>query len=404
MLSEDQLWAGIDIGKAAHHICVIDTAGRRVWSKRITNDQPSLETAIDAITSLNRPVRWAVDLVNEMSSLLLAALAAREHTVVYVTGSMVHAMSRTFSGEGKTDARDARVIAELCRIRPELTPIRMHDALITELTHLTSYRADLQDDWVRGINRLRALLTGIFPTLEAAFDYSNRSSLILVAALCTPTELRHAGPEGIATVLTDHNIRRQLIEAISHKAYQLACDQNITIPGENPIAELIKRHARRLLDLDREITHTEKTIATRFRTHPQADIIESMPGIGPGLGADLLVNIHGDFSHFATAGKLASFAGLVPVPRDSGRISGNLRRPRRYNRKVRRVFYLAAMTNIKKDGPSRTYYLRKRDEHLIHTQATLALARRLVDVLWAMLRDNTHYQPPHTTTPTPTTA
>jgi hypothetical protein len=49
---------------------------------------------------------------------------------------------------------------------------------------------------------------------------------------------------------------------------------------------------------------------------------------------------------------------------------------------------MAALSSLKTDGPSRTYYQRKRGERRIHTQAVLALARRLVDVLWALLRDN----------------
>jgi transposase len=89
----------------------------------------------------------------------------------------------------------------------------------------------------------------------------------------------------------------------------------------------------------------------------------------------------------ATPGRLASYAGLVPVSQDSGRITGNLHRPKRYNRRLRRVFYMAALSSIKTNGPSRTFYDRKPNERLIHTQALLALARRLVDVLWALLRD-----------------
>jgi hypothetical protein len=44
-------------------------------------------------------------------------------------------------------------------------------------------------------------------------------------------------------------------------------------------------------------------------------------------------------------------------------------------------------------GPSRDYYLKKRAEGLLHTQALLALARRRVDVLGAMLRDKRHFTP-----------
>jgi transposase len=90
----------------------------------------------------------------------------------------------------------------------------------------------------------------------------------------------------------------------------------------------------------------------------------------------------------ATCGRLAAYAGLVPVPQDSGRVTGNLRRPQRYNRRLRHAFYMAAFSSIKSDGPSRAFYECKRSERLIHTRALLALARRLVDVLWALLRDS----------------
>ncbi|MFI6046118.1 transposase, partial [Nocardia sp. NPDC051321] len=111
-----------------------------------------------------------------------------------------------------------------------------------------------------------------------------------------------------------------------------------------------------------------------------------------GLGAEFLVGTGGDLANFASAGRLASYAGLVPVPRDSGRVSGNLHRPKRYNRRMRRVFFMAALSSLKTtDGPSRRFYDKKRGERLIHTQALLALARRLVDVLWALLRDGREF-------------
>jgi hypothetical protein len=56
------------------------------------------------------------------------------------------------------------------------------------------------------------------------------------------------------------------------------------LPGEATTAVLIKRLACQLLDLDRSIRDTSKLIAERFRTHPQSEIIESLPGMGPILG------------------------------------------------------------------------------------------------------------------------
>nr|MDT0665694.1 IS110 family transposase [Micromonospora sp. DSM 115978] len=61
--------------------------------------------------------------------------------------------------------------------------------------------------------------------------------------------------------------------------------------------------------------------------------------------------------------------------------------PKRYSRRLRRVFYLSAQTSVVRDGPNRDYYLKKRAQGLKHVQAVIALARRRVDVLWALLRD-----------------
>lgn len=164
-------------------------------------------------------------------------------------------------------------------------------------------------------------------------------------------------------------------------------------PPDEATAVLIARLATQLHDLDHQIKDTDKLLISRFREHPQAEIIESLPGFGPILGAEFMMTTGGALAGFATSCRLASYAGLVPVPQDSGRITGNLRRPKRYNRRLRRVFYMAALSNIKSEGPSRAFYQRKRTERLIHTRALLDLARRLVDVLWALLRDGRTFTP-----------
>ena len=113
--------------------------------------------------------------------------------------------------------------------------------------------------------------------------------------------------------------------------------------------------------------------------------------MGPILGAEL-VAAAGDLNGYADPGRLASAAGLVPVPRDSGRRTGNLHRPMRYSRKLRPVFYLSAAASIMREGPNGDFYLKKRGQGRGHVQALIALARRRVDVLWALLRDNRPFQ------------
>lgn len=137
------------------------------------------------------------------------------------------------------------------------------------------------------------------------------------------------------------------------------------LPGEEVAAAIVADLAAQILALDDRLKRLDKQIRHTFHAHPQAEIIESLPGMGPILGAELVVAA-GDLSAYADAGHLASAAGLVPVPRDSGRRTGNLHRPKRYNRCLRRVFYLSAQTSIVRDGPNRDFYLKKRGEGCKH--------------------------------------
>lgn len=145
------------------------------------------------------------------------------------------------------------------------------------------------------------------------------------------------------------------------------------------------------MGLNEQLAEIDKLIAARFREHDLAGVIASMPGIGPLLGAEFLAATAGDMSRFGSADRLASFAGVAPVPRDSGSVSGNLHRPRRYHRGLQRVFYTSALISIRSCEESRRFYERKRAEGKRHTQAVLALARRRVNVLWALIRDGQYF-------------
>lgn len=393
-----QLWVGIDVGKRFHHACAIDQNGKVVFSRKIANNQSAIEGLITrtttragtAATSGSGEVVWAVDMTSGSAALLLALLLGTGQPVLSVPGRLVNRMAGAFAGEGKTDAKDAHTIAETARLRGDLSEVQVPDQVVGDLQVLTARREDLMADWVRGVNRIRELLGSIFPGLEQAFDYSTRSALILLTGFQTPAGLRAAGTEQVAAHLRTQRAWAPGIPAMAATAVTVAEQQSVALPGETVTAPLIARLARQLLDLDREIKDLDKQLGARFAQHPHAEIITSIDGFGPVLGAELLADTGGDLAAaFGTPARLAAYAGLAPVPRDSGRVRGNLHRPKRYHRGLRRVFYLAALSAIKRqDGPSRAFYQRKRSEGKRHAQALIALARRLVDLVWALIRDN----------------
>ncbi len=389
--NKPRVWVGVDVGKAHHWAAAVEETGRQVWSRKIANDETEIIDAIAAALDLAEEVSWAVDISGTSAALLLALLAAHGQQVVYVPGRTVNTMTGGYRGEAKTDAKDAFVIAETSRLRRDFAPVQVNAQLVAELGLLTGHRADLVADRVRMINRLRDLLTGVFPALERAFDYSHhKGALILLTRFQSPPALRRHGRTRLEAWLRKQGVRGA--DQVAQTALNAAQAQHTTLPGQEVAGAIIADLATQILALDDRLNRLEDQIKTSFAAHPQAEVITSVPGIGPILGAEFVVAA-GDLGTYADAGRLAAAAGLVPVPRDSGRRTGNLHRPKRYSRRLRRVFYLSAQTSIIRDGPNRDFYQKKRSEGLKHVQALIALARRRVDVLWALLRDNRTWTP-----------
>lgn len=393
----ERVWAGVDIGKGHHHVVVIDADGARMLSRRVTNDETVLLELIGHVTGLAEEVRWAVDVSTGGAALLLALLVAHGQQVFYLSGNQVNRAADGYRGEGKTDAKDAAIIADQARMRRDLSPLRVDDELIVELRMLVARRHDLAGDRVRLVNRLHDQLLGISPALERVLDLTNRGPLVLLTHVQTPAAIRQLGADGLGEWLRSQKVRSAA--AVATKVVTAAESQHTTLPGEQLAAQLVADMAKGVISLDEQLKQTDKLIEGRFRRHRHAAALLSMPGIGVLLGAEFLAATGGDMTAFASADHLAGYAGLAPAPRDSGRISGNLHRPRRYHRGLQRALYTSALVSIRCHDQSRTFYDRKRTEGKRHTQAVLALARRRVNVLWALLRDQRCFEstPPQAT-------
>ena len=386
-----KVWAGVDTGKAHHHCVVIDAEGRRLLSRRVANDEPELETLIADVAALGEEVTWTTDMAGGGAALLIGLLTAAGQPLLYLPGHTLAHSAGGYRGEGKTDARDAAIIADQARMRRDLRPVRPGDEITAELKILTERRKDLSCDRTRVINRMRGLLTSIFPALERELTLTSTGPLVLLTGYQAPAAIRRMGPARLQAWLRTRHVRRAA--DLAGTACAAAARQHTVLPGETLTASLIADLAREAIILGERLAEIDKLIEDRFRRHRSADVITSMPGIGPLLGAEFLAATGGDMTWFGTADRLAGFAGLAPAPWDSGRIRGNLHRPRRYHRGLNRVLYYSAMISIRTCPESRDFYDRKRAEGKKHIQAVLALARRRVNVLWALLRDNRLYQP-----------
>jgi transposase len=110
---------------------------------------------------------------------------------------------------------------------------------------------------------------------------------------------------------------------LARTALEAAEAQHTALPGEQLAAAMVVRLAKGVMALDEEIAEVDALIEARFREHPHAEVILSLPGMGEMMGAVFIAATGGDMDAFGSADRLAGSAGLAPSPRNSGRVSGN---------------------------------------------------------------------------------
>ncbi len=390
----DKAWVGVDAGKEFHWVHALDASGVELLSRRVENDEADLLGLVEEVASLagGGEAIWAIDQPGGGAALLLALLWEREQRVIYVPGLAVDRARDAYCGESKTDERDARVIADQARMRGDFSELAPEEDALAELQLLLARRRDLVVDQTRAITRLREALLALFPALERALDLNTKGSLVLLTRYQSPKKIRRTGHhKRLATHLKGRGVKGA--DELAKKALAAAKTQSVELPAQQVASRIVAEIAGEILALKERLCTLDKEIASRFFDRPEARILASLPGIGPLLGAEFLVAV-GDLSVFESADQLAAYAGLVPAARDSAKRVGNNRRMRGGNKTLKRVFFLSAFSSLRSSPNSRAFYDRKRREGKRHTQALIALARRRVNVLWAMLRDGTTFKSP----------
>lgn len=381
---------GIDIAKEVHWVTVLDAQGLILIDRKLHNTPTAIAQLIEELSALQSTVRVGLDVIGGIAGLAQAFFAEAHMQLVHVPGLAVNrARQGTVGGENKSDPRDARTIAEQVRSRSDLRPIDALSETDLEIRLLVGRRQDLVQAQTQRLARLHDLLVGIFPGLEREFDLRTKGPLHLLTRFVTPAEMRGAG----AKRLLRHMQRaggvphlQELIELV----LRVSNEQVITVPAENAVARMIKELAVEALDTRERLERLERELNGLLDRHPDAALIRSLPGMGAVMTAEFIAEA-GNIGRFRSADALAAAAGIAPVLKQSGK-TRFLKRPLGGNKGLKRVFYQSAFSSLS-HPISRAFYDRKRREGKRHHQAVIALARRRVNVLYAMLAHRQPFQP-----------
>lgn len=378
-----ETFVGIDIAKEVHWVVALDAHGKELLNRRLLNAPADMMKLVDQLAAFPQPVLVGIDVLGGIAAFAQAVLLQAGLALVHVPGLAVNrARQGTVGGESKSDPRDARVIAEQVLRRSDLRRVEACSELDIELRLLVSRRADLVQDQTRRLARMHDLLVGICPELEKLLDLSRKSALLLLAAAATPTALRTASATKLAQSmggLAQRAYGKRLIE----DARAAAKRQQLSVPGEAFTGRLIQELAVEALAVAERLSLLDSELEERLVRHPDAALIRSLPGMGALMTAEFIAEA-GNIERFRSPDALAAAAGLAPVLKQSGKTRW-LKRPLGGNKGLKRVFYQSAFASLR-SADSKAFYARKRSEGKRHHQAIIALARRRINVLWAMLK------------------
>ena len=390
------VFIGVDVGKSEHHAVALDRSGKRLYDKALPNDEARLRAVIQKLKRRGQ-VLLVVDQPETVGALPVAVAYAEGILVGYLPGLAMRRIADLHAGEAKTDARDAAIIAEAASTLPHaLRPLRLEDEQVAELSMLCGFDDDIVGQMTATSNRIRGLLMQIHPALERVLGphLDHPAVLDLLQKYPTPTAMKTAGKVRLGNRLI--KLAPRMGRRLAEEIVQALSEQTVVVGGTHATRAVLPRLAEQLGTLRRQRAEIAVEVEQLVTANPLEPILTSMPGVGVRTAARLITEVSG--KEFATAGHLASYAGLAPVTRRSGSSIRGEHPSKRGNKVLKRTLFLSAFAALS-EPVSRTYYDRKIAQGKRHNQALIALARRRCDVLYAMLRDGTIYQAQSPTTP-----
>ena len=387
-------FVGIDIAKRKHEAVVIDEKGRIVQKPfhfpNSLSGYNSLISLVKRITSTRKDVVFGMESTSHYWLALYSHLIKDGYTTHVINPIQSDAFRGLFIRQAKTDPIDAVIIAEVIRFgKYSSTHFPQHKILaLREMCRNRLYMVDSVSDLKR---KITALIDQIFPEYEEIFsDIFLVSSIEVLYRYPTPKKLLHIRKDTLTNLL----IKCSGGNFGSAKADEIMDAAKNSFGIDDPYdvyANLIKTYLKQIKFIQKNISEMEQKI-----TEIMDEIgspITSIPGIGVTLGAVILSEI-GDISRFKCADKLAAFAGIDPSIKQSGDYSSiRNHMSKRGSPYLRRALWMACTPAVQFDPMFHAYYLKKRSEGKSHMKTMGHVAKKMICVIYAVLRDNKEYQP-----------
>ena len=289
----------------------------------------------------------------------------------------------------KTDRKDPRVIADIMVLGHALSVI-VPEGAAAELRRLSQARERKIERRTASYNQLHPLVFVLFPEfLQVMKDLKTQSAQFLLRHHPTPEAIRECGLETLTELLRQVS-RGKLGRDRAEALYEAAAESVGLGQGRSAMLLELEELLSEIEISNRFIERIEQEMVVALEQIPYRDSLLSIKGIGTVTVAGLIGEV-GDFRQFQTLSEITRLAGLDLFEISSGKHRGLRRISKRGRSLLRKLLYFAALNTVRKGGVMHEPYQRYLKRGMLKTKALVAIARKLLRILFALVRDHSSY-------------
>lgn len=385
-------FVGIDIAKRSHEATVIGHDGNSIVKPfKFLNSTLGFNKLMEAVNSVSADLsafEFGMEATGHYWLNLYCKLVEVGATVHVVNPVQSDALRGLYIRKTKNDSKDAFIIAELIRFgRYSETTLSNPDLIsLRELTRQRFYLVDCISDAKR---KVISLVDKVFPEYEQLFsDMFGATSLALLEQFPTPDLLAEISTTKLVNFL----------KSVSHGRHGRSKAEQIKSLATNSFgssvfaagsAFALKQFIQQIELLERQVSDIEEYIAELLPKFNSS--LTTITGVGTTLAAVFVSEI-GDVNRFDSPDKLAAFAGIDPSVSQSGEFNGSkAHMSKRGSPYLRRAFFLAAVATNLHNPALKALYDRKRLQGKHHLVAISAVMRKLVNIVYSLLKSGLPY-------------
>lgn len=402
----NHVYVGVDLHKEAHTAVVMNCWNEILGEMKFENKPsafPDFLIKVNELIDKGLIPIFGLEDVGGYGRSLAVFLLENNQQVREVNTALSAAERKSNPMVKKNDSWDAECVARVLLTKLESLPLANPQDIYWTIAQLVSRRTGIIKAQITLKNQLHAQLSHHYPSYKKFFsEIDGKCALIFWHTYPSPQILKGTTIEELTTFLrkaSNNACSTRKAEEILRLVDQ---DGDTTRSFQDQRDFLIQSFVRDLCFKCEEMQSIEAELKILM---DQLDYkLETMPGIDLVTAAYLVAEI-GDVTRFANADKLAKFAGVAPVYFGSGG-KGKDKKNEQGNRILHGLFYTLAIQQVQVSKGNRIprnplfyeYYHRKQAEGKSKRQALVCVMRRLVTIIYSMMKNKTAFVLPEVKT------